>query len=112
MQAEDNDDCFLEVKACELHTACATYAVNGFLAERLYAAFVGVLVQTQLRFRRAPHVPMRRPGIGEGQCKLLNQLSGRGEKDGGGVQGDPPAVRHLHYDPHGDGTDSHADRTV
>ena len=52
MQAEDNDDCFLEVKACELHTACATYAVNGFLAERLYAAFVGVLVLTQLRFRR------------------------------------------------------------
>ena len=32
--ADDNDDCFLEVKACELHTACATYAVNGFLAVR------------------------------------------------------------------------------
>ena len=112
MQAEDNDDCFLEVKACELHTACATYAVNGFLAERLYAAFVGVLVLTQLRFRRAPHVPMRRPGLGEGQSKLLSQPSGRGEKDREGVQGEPPAVRHLHYDMHGDGTNSHVHRSV
>ena len=89
------------INRCQRLTCACTNSAPNMLF--LGAAFVGVLVLTQLRFRRAPHVPMRRPGLGEGQGKLLSQPSGRGEKDGGGVQGDPPAVRHLHYDPHGDG---------
>ena len=72
MQAEDNDDCFLEVKACELHTACATYAVNGFLAVR------PATQAHRARRGQGPRAPGRHPQVLERMSEWVGILKRSG----------------------------------